>query len=153
VPISGRTRALLERALLAACHALDQFGLKGSIGDCDLIMQVDGDVPSQRPSQWLRRVDIPEMEMVIRPGVAVLRLPIGWSRSGGDPEKKMAFVQMIEGMAAACNVSRILVAPYPSSSEINRAYDSVLKGATFADAARLLHGNELVVGIGPKASE
>jgi hypothetical protein len=84
------------------------------------------------------------MELFVSSGVAMLYLPILWFQLIQDTVRFERLVEMFRRMVVAFPVSEMVLTPFPLDPMANRAYDLVLKGKGFADAAKLLSTSERV---------
>jgi hypothetical protein len=142
VPISASTRGLLELALRRSSAILEHFGLQGSVGDLDLISENDMLAPINAAVQMFRRLDVPEMELFVSIGTAVLRLPIVWTASMHEAGERKYLLNMLQTMVADLPVCEMVIVPYPLDPAINSAYESVLNGKGFVEAAKHLSKSE-----------
>src|SRR4051794_21757693 len=140
VPVTSDTRGLFEKALTDSLSSLEQFNLRGSVGDIDVVWERDLDELDNRAIgaevTIFRRLDLPEMELFVSSGVAMLYLPILWFQSIQDTVRFERLVEMFRRMVVAFPVSEMVLTPFPLDPMANRAYDLVLKGKGFADAAK-----------------
>jgi hypothetical protein len=130
IPVSCAVRAMFEKALMKTAAPLAHFGLRGSIGDCDVLIE---DQPQEgTPAiQSFYRIDLVEMHLTIARTVALLRLPISWNRLAEVGEMR-TLTEILATMVSELSVSEIFVLPYPLEPGINAAHDRVLRGIGFS---------------------
>jgi hypothetical protein len=142
VPLSRSTRDLLEKAMGKCVSPLTRFGLRGSIGDCDVLFEKDS--PAKAGLQVFCRVDLPEMEFLVSAGVATLLLPTLWAVATQDTGERERLFEMLQTMVADLPVSYIAIAPYLLDADVNSAYRSVLEVKGVAHAAKHLSNSARV---------
>jgi hypothetical protein len=150
VPVSPSTRDLLEKAMVKCVSPLTRFGLRGSIGDCDVLFEKE-DSPAKVGLQVFSRVDLPEMELLVSAGVATLLLPILWTLATQDTGERNRLFEMLQTMVADLPVSYMAIAPCALDADVNSAYGSVLEVKGVAHAAKHLSNSARVQWLVRKA--